>query len=156
VAEVRLARHGDKWAVASKWEPGLQKKKAMLTGSAPPDGTVDGFATDAWLANWDVVGESHDNLLVSAGGKAVRIDVGGALRYRAQGGLKGAAWGDEVNEIASLRDKTVNWQTASVFGKMSDKQVAASIGRVLAVSDDEIASLVAKYGPMDLAERAKL
>jgi hypothetical protein len=43
---------------------------------------TDAFAVDAWLANWDVAGLNYDNTVLVQG-RAVRIDVGGSLRYRA-------------------------------------------------------------------------
>ena len=47
-----------------------------------------GYAMDAFLSNWDVYGAGGDNVLVDGKGQVWRIDNGGALRYRAQGGLK--------------------------------------------------------------------
>ncbi len=63
------------------------------------------FAADALLANWDVLGMTRDNILVDADGTPWRIDNGGSLRYRAQGGLKsGQEWNDYPTELWSLRD----------------------------------------------------
>jgi hypothetical protein len=42
------------------------------------------FAADAWLANYDSVGTGGDNLVRNSG-KPVRVDLGGALDYRARG-----------------------------------------------------------------------
>jgi hypothetical protein len=36
---------------------------------------------DAWLANYDVAGTGHDNIIVDNNGVAHRIDSGGGLRY---------------------------------------------------------------------------
>lgn len=47
------------------------------------------FIADALLANWDFMGLSNDNVMLSKGGKLQRIDVGGTFHYRAQGGDKG-------------------------------------------------------------------
>lgn len=59
----------------------------------------NGFAVDALLGNWDVIGGHENNILADANGKVHRIDTGGSLRYRAQGARKdpghyGAALGD--------------------------------------------------------------
>jgi 8-oxo-dGTP pyrophosphatase MutT (NUDIX family) len=67
-------------------------------------GAEHGFAMDALLANWDVVGASNDNLLTDAHGHAVRIDMGGSLLFRAKGGEKGEAFGMDAEEINTLRD----------------------------------------------------
>ena len=47
----------------------------------------DGYLTDAFLSNWDVIGTDEANMLVIKG-KVVRIDNGGTFTYRAQGGDK--------------------------------------------------------------------
>jgi|GEM_PF-6405613 len=62
-----------------------------------------GFAVDALTANWDVMGLANDNIKVTADNRAFRIDNGGALRYRAQGALKGEAFNNDAGELWSLR-----------------------------------------------------
>ena len=80
----------------------------------------DGFAADALLGNWDVIGLSQDNILVDADGKPWRIDNGGSLRFRAQGAPKrGDQWNDYPTELWSLRDTQVNTQAAEVFGGLT-------------------------------------
>lgn len=92
-----------------------------------------GFVADALLGNWDVVGLSADNVLVDAKGGVHRIDNGGALRFRAQGKRKSAAqWSGSVDELATLRDPAVNPAAASVFGKLTDEEVAKQVDRLLA------------------------
>ena len=44
-------------------------------------------ATDALLANWDVIGRDADNIMIK-GSKIVKIDAGSAFHFRAQGGAK--------------------------------------------------------------------
>lgn len=82
VRELKQASAGGKTAIASLIIPDLEK---FADGSEHVAGVMDGFAVDAWLANWDVVGLLHDNLLVNENSRAVRVDVGGSLLYRAQG-----------------------------------------------------------------------
>jgi len=139
-------------AIASKFIEGVAKASdyARLGERA-----ADGFATDAWLANWDVVGLSFDNLLEKAG-RAIRVDVGGSLRYRAQGDLKGSLFDAEVRELDSLRRAKDNDKSAAVFGKLTEAQIVASAARVLAVTDDQIRAAVAKYGPRDAGEATRL
>lgn len=83
------------------------------------------FVADALLANWDVVGLSFDNILVTPAGKAYRIDNGGALRYRAQGGAKNSQWNTLVSELDSLRKASVNASSAKVFGAVTDAEIKA-------------------------------
>lgn len=139
--------------VASRIIDGLSENQAKLkTGKV--SSATDGFVTDAWLANHDVVGLGYDNLLMR-GSKAIRVDTGGGLRYRAQG-LKKTAWGSKVDELDTMRDANINSQAASVFGKMTDDQVEASAAKVLAIADDDIRATVKKYGPTDAKENKKL
>ncbi|MEO0988158.1 MAG: minor capsid protein [Cyanobacteria bacterium J06639_14] len=86
------------------------------------------YAADALLGNWDVVGLSQDNILVDAEGTAWRIDNGGSLRFRAQGGLKrGDQWNDYPTELWSLRDEGVNEQTTRVFGDLGHFEIVEQI-----------------------------
>lgn len=84
-----------------------------------------GFAVDAVLDNWDVIGFGKDNVLVGNNGKVYRIDNGGSLRYRAQGDLKGTGGTKRFTEfpdaIFSMRAQGTAGQ---VFGSLTGKQVA--------------------------------
>lgn len=64
----------------------------------------EGFVLDCLLANWDVIGQSEDNILIShlEDKKICRVDNGGSLQYRAKGGKKD--FGEVVREIESMRD----------------------------------------------------
>lgn len=98
----------------------------------------EGFATDALLGNWDVVGLDMDNILVDKAGTAWRIDNGGSLRFRAQGARKTAdEWNGTVGELESLRSKSMNAQAAKIFGALSDDDVRAQV-RKLAEKRDAI------------------
>lgn len=68
------------------------------------------FDVDVLLGNWDVLGQSMDNILVSADGAPWHIDNGGALGYRAQGMKKSQSdWGDGwPNEIWSMPVSGIN------------------------------------------------
>ena len=63
-----------------------------------------GFMADALLANWDVVGLDHDNLLWPTGkveGEPVRLDQGGTFSFRALGSRK--PFGPVPSEVWSMR-----------------------------------------------------
>ena len=62
---------------------------------------LDGYMADAFLANWDVVGLSADNMMV-AGGKLYRIDNGGTFIFRAKGEDKADAILQNFEEFYSL------------------------------------------------------
>ncbi len=78
----------------------------------------ENFGVDALLANWDVMGLNYDNVLVSANEwglnpKFFRVDVGGSLDKRAQGGEK--EFGSEVKELETLLDPKLNPQASNTF-----------------------------------------
>lgn len=119
-----------------------------LKGAAFEDAAAElrkNFVADALLANWDVLGLDYDNVLrVNSGpaaGRLLRIDNGGALRYRAQGKLKGDAFGPQVGEIETLRDPQVNPQAAKVFGPLTEAEINDQIVDVLTRRDELIAAL---------------
>lgn len=149
--DAKLITKGGKLGIASRW---VDVKKAAAADLAKADGTAAGFAVDAWLANWDVVGLSLDNLQLGADGKAIRVDAGGSLQYRAQGGKK--AFGHTVTELDSLRDAAINPQSAAVFGKLTNADITASVAKVLAVPDATITMLVNQFGPGDAANKQAL
>lgn len=147
-----LGGHGSDIGVASKIIEGLQKLPRDIS---KVKGVAEGFAADAWLANWDVVGLSYDNLL-HQDGEAVRIDHGGALKYRAQGAPKGSRFGDDPLELESLRDMSMNPQAASVFSQVLPHQIARGIETIKSISDASIRAVVRKYGPPDVKENLDL
>jgi hypothetical protein len=153
VPELVPARRQGQFSVASKIIPGLEEDREALR-----DGTVDGvlehMATDAWLANWDVVGLSYDNLLVDEDGQAHRVDTGGAMRYRAMGSPKGDKFGPKVQEFKAFLDP--KRKAGSVFHHADGQDVADSIKDVLDIPADKIEKLVEQYGPTDDAERNQL
>jgi hypothetical protein len=115
-----------------------------------------GFAIDAWLNNYDSVGLEYDNM-VMVGDVPVRVDPGGALLFRAQGKDKADQLTPEVTQIDSLRDSNTNAQAASVFGSMTDEQLAESAQLVANITPEKINELVDKhfYGDEETANFLK-
>jgi hypothetical protein len=160
VPEVKLVNQGGKIGLASKIVDGaVANKSALLEGKAK--GLLQGFGADAWLANWDTVGNNpaagkgFDNILIKPDGSAVRIDAGGALLYGGAGGKK-QKFEDDVIELKTMLDPAKNPNTAAVFSKMSQADIAASVAKVAAISDAHIESLVQTYGPGSQAEKDRL
>lgn len=157
-ADTKLIMQGGKVGIASKIVIGAkQDKAALLAGKAP--GLLSGFAADAWLANWDTVGNNpakgYDNILIRPDGKAVRIDSGGALTYGGAGGKK-QQFGEQVIELKTMLDPSKNAHTAAVFGKMSPADIAASVAKVASIPDGTILKYCEQFGPGDLAARKEL
>lgn len=86
------------------------------------------FVADVLFSNYDVVGLNLDNIVVK-GGKVYRVDNGGSLTFRAQG--KNKPFTDDISEISSLRNASVNAASASVFGSLSDKEISTQITKLL-------------------------
>ncbi len=95
-----------------------------------------GFIIDALLANWDVIGLERDNILLPADGSpAVRIDNGGTLIFRAQGGKRNLT--EDVTEINSMRESS---QGAPIFGDLTDDTIADQIYELIEPNYDMILS----------------
>lgn len=153
VPAVKLIQEDGHVGVASEWRNVKQSKDSVTSGKLP--GVFDGFAADVWLANWDVAGTGFDNLLVDENGKAVRIDAGGALLYRAQGSPKGKAFGDVPGELESLRSGQNPW-SAAVFKDISDDDIREGVVKLSQIPAAAISNLVQEIGPGNPSQREKL
>ena len=153
IPELKFVRKDDKIGVAYRVIPNVKSDRDILTSGQVKgklrEDIFENFMVDAWLANWGVVGLTYDNLLIKDGKRAVRIDLGGSLRFRAQGAPKGKLFGNKVGEIETLRNKNINLQSAKVFGQITDEELIKGAEKVLSVSDEKIKELVNKYGPKD-------
>lgn len=93
---------------------------------------------DAYLGNWDVVGNAPGyNLQQLPSGQVWRIDTGGALLFRAQGAPKGEQFGPKVAEFKTLQDKN-----PLVFKDISSADVDDAVMRILKVPQQQIDNLV--------------
>ena len=96
----------------------------------------ENFAVDAWLANWDVVGMSADNIVQGEGGQAYRIDLGGSLIFRAQG--KGKHLPADVPELETMLLPGTNPNSAQVFANLSSRELKAGVNKLAQVSDQQV------------------
>ncbi len=135
----------------------ITEDKAAITGGKFKAEIEENFVVDAWMANWDAVGLSFDNLVVEkATGKILRVDVGGSLLYRAQGGLKGDVFGAEVKELKTLLDKGLNPTSAQVFAGVTRDDIVAGVKKIAALSDNDIKAMIDVYGPDSQLLKAEL
>ena len=118
------------------------------------------FAVHAWLANYDVLGMGFDNTVIKDG-KAINIDPGGALLFRAQGmpkgfehGVKNGVLDATAPEFESMRVTTS--EQMKVFGSMTSEQLKASAQKLANIDDATITKLVSTYGPGDDKAKAAL
>jgi hypothetical protein len=143
--------------VASKVIDGLEQNVDLLRTGPLRKSVHENFVADAFLGNWDVAGMNFDNLVIKDGARAIRIDVGGSLRYRAQGGLKDPRnFSASVDEILSMRNPQVNPNAASIFGDITKAELEAGARKVLSLTDDDIRSLVNQFGPALPHEKKEL
>ena len=152
VPAVKLVKEGDEYAIASQWIDGIKSDKH---GMSKEPQAMEGFAVDAWLANWDVVGLDYDNLVRSSDGNILRLDVGGSLLYRAQGEPKGHKFGGSVGELKTLLDGT-NPQSAHVFRSITQQQLDKGIQRIASIDDKTIDKIVKEFGPGEVEEKDTL
>ncbi len=97
----------------------------------------NGYAADAYLANWDAVRSGNTAM---SGDSAVRVDVGGSLDYRAQGALK-TNFDGTVDEIV-----TMYGNNSYIYGDMTKDQLVSSLEKVVNMSDDEITAVLEETG----------
>jgi ADP-ribose pyrophosphatase YjhB (NUDIX family) len=126
--------------VASEWKQ-LEKKNIRDFTPAERKEAAHDFAIHAWLSNWDAAGTGGDNQGVLEG-KTTTLDVGGSLRFRAQGGPKGGAFGDKVSEWDTMRNKGMSPDAARLFAPMTESELKASVERVTAIPDAKIRAAV--------------
>jgi hypothetical protein len=100
------------------------------------------FVFDAWLANWDAVGLSYDNVKIDDEGRAWRIDAGGAMLFRAMGASKGDKFGNTVGELDTMKSPGLNPTAAKVYGGVTNGELTEQMDRLSAVTPDEIRDLV--------------
>ena len=156
VPELVIVDWNGRKGVASRIIDGVKKDPAALKSGKYAKDIEENFMVDAFLGDWDVVGTGYDNMLM-AGNRAVRIDVGGSLRYRAQGGVKSnSQWNGIVNEIEDMRNPGTNEYASEVFGKLTQEQMEIGAKKVLSITDDDIRELVYKFGPKAAAEQDEI
>lgn len=156
VPDLKFITVDGKQSIASTVIDNVTENKTALIDGLIRTGVQDNFVVDAWLGNWDVVGLNFDNLLIKDGVRAVRIDVGGSLRFRAQGRAKGLDFNNTVGEMKTMRDARFNVQSASIFKNIKQSELEAGARKVLSIPDSDIRHLVNVYGPTNQIERQKL
>ena len=140
--------------VASKVIDGLESKDLQYQ-THKDSGLYEGFVADAFLANWDTVGLEYDNIKFK-GGKAVRLDLGGSLEYRAQGEPKGGAFSTNVRETSSLLKQ--NRQYASVFtdSRLDKKALETGFEKLESLTEDKLYDIVQQHGPKTQEDKKEM
>lgn len=153
--QARIMTKGGKPVLVSKWIGDAKTADiAELTKTADSRRQLARiYAAAALTKNWDVVGLSMDNILITSKGRLVVIDAGGSFKHRAQGAAKVFAAGP-VEEMTSLLDPAINKSAAAVFGKLSEKERIAAIRALDGIkkSDLEKIFVSAGYSPSEVKE----
>jgi 8-oxo-dGTP pyrophosphatase MutT (NUDIX family) len=145
VAPVKAGAFQGKPTAKVRWVNDL--KPVTLEEMAKDSKLRQGFGIDALLANWDVVGLTDDNIMRNAAGELQRIDLGGTLRWRAQGGPKGDKWGADPGEIKTFMNPSFNPKTSKLYANLTLEEATGALKHVTAVSPDAIRGLVRRaYG----------
>lgn len=127
------------------WDP--KEKTGILSKYMPFDKNIgledatkarEGFGVDCWLANWDALKAGNT---VMMDGKAVRLDVGGSLCFRAQGSRK-TNFNENVTELTSFFDGFS--QSKRYLQGMTRLELINSLIKVGKISDDKIIELINK------------
>ena len=120
-----------------------EARSAAAVDQAASFDVQNGFVADAFLANWDVVGAAYDNIVQNQDG-FYRIDNGGSLIFRAQGGDKEFS-AKEIPELESMRVR--GRQTGEVFGSITKDEIRRQAQEfVQKVQPEDILSIVNQSG----------
>jgi hypothetical protein len=159
VADTKLTEWKGRTALASRIIAGEKLAKFEPKSYPHIRDLLEHYPADAWLANYDVAGTNHNNIIVAPNNRAGRIDNGGALRYKATGDLKSHFGDDATDELFNLGNEEHNKWAAKLykdaeFGKDSPGyQTALNIAWM---PDDYIRSIVGVYGPQSRKDNDEL
>ena len=117
-----------------------------------------GYMTDVWLSNWDVMGTDKSSIdgkplfanIGISNGEIIRIDVGGSLAYRAQGGLKPTQLFNAV-PIEDFHDKFRAEQPSQLYndlGKSSGRRdfgTCIGLQNLLHIQPNQITQTIGLY-----------
>lgn len=146
-------KEGLKAAILSEFLNGISLKSYIKSGSKEQILAVKAqlrkhFVADCLLGNWDVIGLNMDNIIIDNTGTAWRIDNGGSLEYRAQGELKGTAFGPVVFELETLTDPFKNPEAAKIFQGITEEEIIIQIHEIEQRYEALLSAVSEKVRPM--------
>ena len=101
----------------------------------PNQEVYKGFGMDCFLANWDAV--ISDNTITD-GENVYRIDLGGSLDFRAMSINGKKPFPDEVNELSTMLNPSINYFGSRIFAEMTREELISSVKRVVDIKNDDI------------------
>jgi hypothetical protein len=159
VPDVKLTQWKGHTAIASPIVDGWKLDRFEPREYPHINDLLEHYPADAWLANYDVAGTNHNNIIIDHDNRAHRIDAGGGLRYRAKGDLKEHFDDDAINELFDLQNPKYNEWAAKLFDDVDigpNSSGYATAQRIAHIPDDHIRTLVGVYGPESREENNKL
>lgn len=149
VPDAEMVTMDGRLGIASRWIDGLRRAASIDEIARNKDiGRL--WQAAVLTEDWDVVGLSLDNVLLSTDGRLVKLDAGGSFRFRARGGAK--EYGASIDLVRSLRDAAINPSAARVFNAAFDADVFAEadgIAAVAALGRAEVERIFAGAGFVD-------
>ena len=111
----------------------------------------ESFVADVWLANRN--GLSKDNTRIDKDGNPVKMSVSGALGYRACGKPKEKKVYYSIEEINTMRDYSINPDSAKALSSMTDEELYDAIEAVTSRTDyNKILEITGRYWPRETFE----
>jgi len=156
VPDVRRGTLDGQPVVASRMLDGLQEAKQTLINGNAGAKVYDDLVVDAYLANWDAVGLTYDNLLLTKQGSFIRIDGGGSLLFRAQGAAKGDLF--DLTKITELENfANPSYPIAQSWKHLDDYNMRRGLQKVVDLSKHDIDDIIDKHGQsLSFDDRFKL
>ena len=114
-------KSNDRVGLATSPASGKQALKTDMSPKILGNMLSQGVYVDIFLANWDVVGTGSGNVFVEKD-KLTRIDPGGSLTFRAQGGRKGQKFSPRAGDMDVMLKGNSG---AGVYFRHSDLKIAA-------------------------------
>lgn len=121
----------DLWIASKKVAHGEHASKEEQSSNTE---FKNGFIVDAYLGNWDVVGEFFDNIIKDEQNHLYRIDNGGCGPLRANGKSKLFS-PTQIEEIDDMRNP--KFHAGQVFRSLTEEDIAVQTSHLLTNLDDE-------------------
>ena len=134
--ELVYDKKNDRVGLATTPASGKQALKVGMSPKSLGKMMTQGVYVDIFLANWDAVGTGSGNVFVDKD-KLTRIDPGGSLTFRAQGGRKGSKFGPRAGDLDVMLKGD---KGAGLYFRHSDLKTAAK--EFLAVTWDSILTVI--------------
>lgn len=135
-----LVTHGSHLGVASKWREDLStipSHEYTQPGMHPELAKV--FHAAILTKQWDQLGVDNTNTVRDSKGNLVSADLGGAFRFRAQGGHKD--YGPDIAEKDSLRNPHLNPYGHKAFGSLHASHLRDAAQSLRQLHPDEVHSV---------------